>query len=378
MGVTFCNDETLPIIQECNKKNLIVRARARPTRKGKGRNPPPEPEITAATFQKTEKRQEQYSKFTEKEGNPQKSKSLAAKPILSLNIELFFKDALHSMQNNEMLNALYSHHIERLLEQPSPPLNFLKVALEKTITGKSFNIEAMWVEFNKVWTDGTITTNLQSCLSVSKDFCSWILLTSQEVVAKSFNTKKKEDTEILTAQITTDEKDTVTYICGAVLRKVIQKSYDDMRKSDAKHPSRSILQQQILVLNFCKEESGNTEGSSKLIETLNRGGLIVPKKPLADIFLNVEKELRAFVKINKTEINGAEIISRSLSKSCLETFQRFSETVVVPDNIKLTTLKHCVTLYVKIRSYSHAKNLVEYHRETSKKKRKAKALRKNL
>ena len=97
----------------------------------------------------------------------------------------------------------------------------MKVALEETITGRSFNIEPMWAKFNRVWTDETITKDLQSCLSASKDFLFLASLGYPGGCGKNFNAKKKEDTQISTDQLTVDEKETLTYICGAVLRKII-------------------------------------------------------------------------------------------------------------------------------------------------------------
>ena len=71
------------------------------------------------------------------------------------------------------------------------PSNDLKERFEKTCTKFSSRFittarEAMWEEFNKIWTDEKITKSIIHALNVTSDFCSWFLLYLPQTVAKRF------------------------------------------------------------------------------------------------------------------------------------------------------------------------------------------------
>ena len=46
--------------------------------------------------------------------------------------------------------------------------------------------QAMWEEFNKIWTDENITKSIIDALGITSDFCSWFLFYLQQAVAKTY------------------------------------------------------------------------------------------------------------------------------------------------------------------------------------------------
>ncbi len=143
------------------------------------------------------------------------------------------------MKKNEMLNALYRHHISRLLKKPLPafPSDDLKERLEKTCTKFSSRFittarEAMWEEFNKIWTDENITKSIIDALGITSDFCSWFLFYLQQAVAKTYlqcdSTAVVNDLDLSDA-----EQESAAYIAGAVLKNVGSKlcEHDDPHDS---------------------------------------------------------------------------------------------------------------------------------------------------
>ena len=61
-----------------------------------------------------------------------------------------------------------------------------------------------------------------------------------------------------------------------------------------------------------------------------------------------------------------------------ENFYQATEFVEATDRDKTDILKCCIILYVKIRSFAHAKNSIEKYPAKTQTERKKKALRKNL
>ncbi len=197
-----------------------------------------------------------------------------------------------------MLNALYRHHISRLLKKPLPafPSDDLKERLEKTCTKFSSRFittarEAMWEEFNKIWTDENITKSIIDALGITSDFCSWFLFYLQQAVAKTYlqcdSTAVVNDLDLSDA-----EQESVAYIAGAVLKNVGSKLCELKRKIASNGQDVATVDKDITILNACKETRsdglGSTSTSTKLIEALSRGGLIYPKASIINMFLIIE------------------------------------------------------------------------------------------
>ena len=198
------------------------------------------------------------------------------------------------MEADEMIYHMYQNEIQKLKALDSYPLQELieskfvetckGMATTSAISPKAK--ETMWVEFDQIWKDEAFTESVQKSFDITKDICSWFLFTLQQTISKRIFTDTKPDDTI--TEMSVDEKHTVTYICGSILKKLTTKFFDLKRKTKADiHP---FLQKQINIIDECKEVAGavSINSNNTLIETLSRGGLVYPKKQFVDIFFKVE------------------------------------------------------------------------------------------
>ena len=150
------------------------------------------------------------------------------------NIPLFDLDAVlldtyNVLLKNEMLQEMYGEIMKRISMKPNPNVCFLRAPFEEALGGKLFTMDHIWREFNKIWTHDTVIKELIDCLCVPREFCSWLLLAIQETIVKQY-LHVDELQPTLEVILTADEKDTVAYICGTVIKKLKNKAFDNIRK----------------------------------------------------------------------------------------------------------------------------------------------------
>ena len=169
------------------------------------------------------------------------------------------KETICSMEADEMIYHMYQNEIQKLKALDSYPLQELieskfvetckGMATTSAISPKAK--ETMWVEFDQIWKDEAFTESVQKSFDITKDICSWFLFTLQQTISKRIFTDTKPDDTI--TEMSVDEKHTVTYICGSILKKLTTKFFDLKRKTKADiHP---FLQKQINIIDECKEVS---------------------------------------------------------------------------------------------------------------------------
>ena len=300
----------------------------------------------------------------------------------AVNIEELLKRALEVMAKNEMMIEMFGGTVNRLLQLSLgsfSDLSFLSEVFEKTVEMKTFSIERMWTNFNSVWVNEAITSRLIRCLDVPKEFCSWLLLYCQEEIAKDRCHTGIAEVKHVQIELSEHDKETVTYICGAVLSKLIRKAHDNMRKPGIQAAAKVVLEKRIDALNCCKSSQSARIFTGQLIETLDRGGLIYPKATFAELFHRTEKVFRVSVSGSVNKINVASIVSRVFTQeaSFIERSKSMFDSAL-PNSIKDIVLKDSIKIYVKLRAHAHAKHLIENHKSGSRKQKKEKALRKKL
>ncbi len=129
-------------------------------------------------------------------------------------------------------------------------------------------------------------------LNVTSDFCSWFLLYIQQAVSKRY--LQCESSGIINVDLSDVKHESVAYITGAVLKNVGDKLWELKRDLKSNGQDVTIVDEEIAIL-YCLQESkveisdglGSTITSTKLIETLNRGGLIFLKTAVINMFLVV-------------------------------------------------------------------------------------------
>ena len=192
---------------------------------------------------------------------------------------------------------------------------------------------------------------------------------------KKFFSKKKtpEIDEIVTKNITDKELAALQYLGGYVLRHM----YTKYRNS--KNYKCEEYQEAMALLLAGKTE---TNSNAKIVDALSRGGLWCISTVMQRIFVISEK----FFCIQTSASNIRKIDVFNIVKKLMEfpAVQNQFKVVVDSTAIKISkevaksTLYGILTLFIWVRSFSFAKDIVEKHKIKINKKNKARALRKDL
>ena len=137
-------------------------------------------------------------------------------------------------------------------------------------------------------------------------------------------------------------------------------------------------QHAMAILKAGKQESN--PDSQKLVSSLNRGGLWSITKPVENIFSRTEHFFQISTSMGSTKIDIAGIAHKASSDSqVISNYQSMvSSAHLVPASHTSKNVLDCmVNMFVRVRSFSHAKDLVNAYK-MKEKKSKCKALRKEI
>ena len=183
---------------------------------------------------------------------------------------------------------------------------------------------------------------------------------------KSAAYNNKESTVALSER----EKAGLQYIGGYVLHNLHNK-----------HSGRKTTesQQAIAILKAGKLETG-TE-SQKLVSTLNRGGLWSITEPAQNIFFKTEHYFRLYTSESGLQkIDLASITHKSITDcDVLSNYHLLLSAAELPSEIHVSKdiLQSIVNMYVRVRSFSFAKDIIQRHKIKAK-QTKSKSLRKEI
>ena len=175
------------------------------------------------------------------------------------------------------------------------------------------------------------------------------------------------------AKLTEKEMAGLQYIGGYVLSKLHHKL---AQSKSGVSPER---QQSMSILKAGREES--IDASQKLVTCLSRGGLWGITKAAEKVFLQAEKHFRSstcnspVLKINIEKIRS-ESSSVSEVKAAYDTLLSNSE-LKVDKHVAKDVLQSILDLYIRVRSFSFAKDIVQNYKIKAK-QLKEKGLRKEI
>ena len=165
------------------------------------------------------------------------------------------------------------------------------------------------------------------------------------------------------------------YIGGYVLHNLHNKHVN------SKNWKSTESQQSISILKAGKVEDPTVKKTQKLISSLNRGGLWAITKRAQTIFLRTEYYFRMLTsKPGLQRIDIASITSKSTHDGEVVSAYNamvFESELVTDDYVGKDVLQNIVDLYVRVRSFSFAKDIIQKHKMKGK-QLKAKALRKEI
>ena len=232
---------------------------------------------------------------------------------------------------------------------------------------KSGNAERFYTNFYT-----TIVLNSRTTFQGLSEKAATLLSTK---VADCMVAQRKEKTETVspstTCKLSDKEMAGLQYIGGYVLHKLFN-------KLNTNHNPNS--HQCAAILKAGKSEKESDVDSHKLTSSLNRGGLWVISKHAQLIFFRIEYHFRIVTSETTRNIDISSIESRSVCDLQLVSAYNamLSDSELIVDNsIAKDVLHNIVYLYVKVRSFSFAKDVVQKHKIRCK-QMKAKALRKDI
>ena len=177
----------------------------------------------------------------------------------------------------------------------------------------------------------------------------------------------------LLTKLSSEEKAWLQYIGGYVLHKLYNKHVNTNKSSES--------EQAISILKAGKARDQDAIQSQRLTSSLNRGGLWAITENAQSVFERTEHYFRDVTSDNKFQkIDVTSVISRSVHDvevvSAYNSMLLDSE-LMINKGVTKDVLHTIIELYVKVRSFSFAKDIIQRHKMKSK-QLKSKALRKEI
>ena len=165
----------------------------------------------------------------------------------------------------------------------------------------------------------------------------------------------------------------MSYVTGFVLQSLFRKSKNSPHCNS---PRSQELQFLLLSLKLAETEEDD------YIDSLSRGGLWAPNETIKTIAENVEITFRTHLKSQKsaqsipTDKVVDHVLTMPVVQSLWESIIADLDSMISSECSKLA-LENFVKLYVRVRSFSHARDIVNKYKLKEKSSKK-KALRKEL
>lgn len=183
--------------------------------------------------------------------------------------------------------------------------------------------------------------------------------------------KNQSQPEKKVSPVSENEIKCLQYVSGYIIHKLHNKFR--FSKSFSKYYNRQC----VAILKACKVDVDHTQ---TLVNIRDRGGLWRVNKLMQDLFLTCENIFRS-----KTSNHSSKIICEEIVKTMFEnsTIRSKFKTVCydvdpkVNSEISLNLLEQILTLFVRMRTFSYARDIREKHL-ASKKKGKKRALRTDI
>jgi len=315
-----------------------------------------------------------------------RAKSRAAEeesPLDPLKVRQLTQKSFLRMGKDEMLCEKYGLQLSILHScEPLPDLKSLCPFLDELFKGNTniVKVDDCLKAFHHLSSNAEVMNNLQKNLcNTASDFVAWFLFTFMHVVAEEFSEKAQSDVfcEQLPKVISEEEKDVIFYIAGSVISKLLKRMNRLLHSvKETKNAVADKIHEDISRLNRLVDHCSTVTSNKTLTETLNRGGLKFPKKPVFSIFCHTEQVFCSKVGELSSKIDIAQILEDCVNDE--ETKKNFFEAIEENSKESISLLRACVALYLKIRTHSHAKNIAEMYRKKTQTLKRKKGIRSEL
>ncbi|XP_047142613.1 uncharacterized protein LOC124816919 [Hydra vulgaris] len=207
--------------------------------------------------------------------------------------------------------------------------------------------------------------------------CSTLISTAlTDKILYYYKTSFSENKSIELKPISAKELDGLQYLAGYVLSKFLKKA------KNSKHYQSEETQAIISILNHCVLEKNLSHGQ-RLIDVQNRGGLISLTEECQQIFILTEIKFRSETlnsMLRKVDIANmaSELITKTTVQSFYNAIVENSCQFKIDKEVKTNLLESMVKLYLRVRSFSMAKDVVQRQKAMSKKTKSKGGLRSNI
>ena len=225
------------------------------------------------------------------------------------------------------------------------------------------NAEKVYPKFYRCVSEEVVFKNLSPRSSVLLG-CE----VANHVLAHLTGSKVKDSlVEFPTPSYSIKEIAIIKYLSGYVFGTI----YRRIRRSKSTQSMLGI--QSLSILLSGKSSLQNSSGSDLLIQAKDRGGLWNVTAKVLAIFVQVETTFRQSTTHLGHKIDSKMMVSQLMenpSVLCNFNTVRNQSVEKVSKEIALNLLEHLITLYVRVRAFSLAKDRRELHNITSKRKKK--------
>lgn len=190
---------------------------------------------------------------------------------------------------------------------------------------------------------------------------------------KFVTTKRNPEVEeIVTKNLSEKEVSALQYLGGYVLHNLYRKCRNSSKYKDNAH-------QEIMSLLLAGRTDSNP--NSKLVEALSRGGLWFIDGNIERIFVITEKYFCIKSMNHHNKITVFDMVKNLMEFPQIQTIFKLvvdSSDIEISKEVSKSTLYGMLTLYIRVRSFSFAKDTVEKHKIKMNSKLKDARIRKQL
>ena len=270
------------------------------------------------------------------------------------------------LEKDSIFSSLLSKELSQFLENDFPENVkelFYKLLCEKV---KLKNSE----KFYSTFYESIMLGAADLVPGVTPKYSRVFLMKFAELLSAHVN-KKQEVVAETSQSISEKELTGLQYLGGYVIHKLYKKF------KTSKNWKNKDFQDAIAILEACR----GAVDHQKLIQSLDRGGLWGISNAIQKLFVLVEKYFRTkTVQTSLRSINIKNLVKELMNFSYVKDFysEVLASTDITPtDEVAKSTLLTILTLYLRVRSFSYARDFVQKYR-LSKSLHKNKALRKEI
>eukprot|EP00795_Rhopilema_esculentum_P009759 gene9759-18280_t len=303
------------------------------------------------------------------EGQPEPKESLSRESIATMVNEsckdlsedlCFPTDICHSLESFRFVLTDISNNQDTILNE---------VLLHYELLVGKGNVEKFFTKFySTIIPKATILFD-QLSANAATLLCTKL---AEKLVVYSKKPPKSEGRITEKKQLSEREKAALQYLGGYVLHNLNKKIYK------SKHHKTPLGLQHIAILQAGRSE--DTDANQRLVDAVNRGGLWKITDTVEKLFTIAELYFLAHVNNSSKTIQLAVIVDKIYKDQEVQgMYHEWTErcAIQVDSAGSKDLLTNILSLYVKVRSFSHAKDVVNKFK-FEQKKGKTKALRKEI